>query len=51
MVEAIQRYWFQDVVWDWKNKRWYMATQMSAAVSYNMVIIYIAEIIYIALKI
>jgi len=26
----------QDVVWDWKNKRWYMATQMSAAVSKNM---------------
>ena len=27
----------QDVVWDWKNKRWYMMTQMSAAVSYSKV--------------
>ena len=27
----------QDVVWDWKNKRWYMATHMSAAISKNKV--------------
>ncbi|XP_023336347.1 uncharacterized protein LOC111707468 [Eurytemora carolleeae] len=39
-VKPVQPAWSgtgdQDVIWDWKNKRWYMGTSMSAAVNYNM---------------